>query len=467
MNRLRCRRIHCHLRMNPWQGKRTVTATFGSNAPPHNPHRPAWQESMLRMRAQTQPLAAQRTHKESSNETSSTAASKTVAVENPAIEPTAKAASTPTADPLEITALELLLADPAIQEVIDHFGGPRELPASGNAAVADSLLERYGASLVIRLNQLQVAQKEVQRQYLEEVNAAGIHRIPGDNENGFASKEVVIQGFDLQAFTRLWAEGDSPLQKAWKTLYGSEAIRDDLLKVRLLQEPAGGKFISKFVSYSNTREYINHRMLEPQLVWFDPQRGWLTDSSNFKKKSNKLKKLLTTALTVVASYFTWGAAAGAGAFAQGAAAAAAGSAAGQLTSTGSIRFKNLFQTALAGGFSAGIMKMTGLNTSANTNSSTNTFSQRLIQHTGKATLQGAIQTALGGKFKDGVTNSLMSGVAGEVGTLLQAQINETPNLNKGQIYQYHYDNAGVVHFAGIITKAETPTAVLRYFEVHP
>jgi len=70
----------------------------------------------------------------------------------PAIAPAAT--PTATADPLEIAALELLLADPPIQEIIQHFGGPREMPADGNP-VADSLKERYGTLLVIQLNQLQ------------------------------------------------------------------------------------------------------------------------------------------------------------------------------------------------------------------------------------------------------------------------------------------------------------------------
>jgi len=332
----------------------------------------------------------------------------------------------PTADPLEIAALELLLADPAIQEIIQHFGGPRELPAGGNP-VADSLNERYGALLVIQLNQLQVAQKEVQRQYVEAANAACTHLGTGTPGSVFLPEKNNWR-FNLQDFTRSWAEGDSPAQKAWKTLYGHATVQNIQHIERshkfFNQRNPGGSVIRR-----EPREHINpahppDRMIEPQLVWFDPQHGWLTDSSNFKKKRNKLKKALTTALSVVTSYFTWGATAGAGIFVQGAATAAAGSAVGQLTSTGSIRFKNLFQSALTGGITAGLLKTTGLG------SASNSFSQRLIQHTGKATLQGAIQTALGGQFKDGVIHSLMNGVASEVGTLLHTEIAQTPNLSE-------------------------------------
>jgi|GEM_PF-3494907 len=325
---------------------------------------------------------------------------------------------TPTADPLEIAALELLLADSAIQEVIQHFGGPRELPAGGNP-VADSLNERYGALLVIQLNQLQVAQKEIQRQYLQEVRSAGITPYT----------KRLVENFDLEAFTSRWAAGERPVQRAWNTLYGHEIFRGSRHLPKLKYFRSALEFTPSFVLHGNTREHINpahppDKMIEPQLVWFDPQRGWLTDSSNFQPESNKFGKILSGIVGLAATYFTWGATAGYGAFVQGAATAAAGSAASQLTSTGSIRFKNLFQSALAGGITAGLLKTTG------PSSASNSFSQRLIQHTGKATLQGAIQTALGGQFKDGVIHSLMNGVASEVGTLLHTEIAQTPNLSE-------------------------------------
>jgi hypothetical protein len=49
---------------------------------------------------------------------------------------------------------------------------------------------------------------------------------------------------------------------------------------------------------------------------------------------------------------------------------------------------------------------------------------RTLGHLGKAGLQGLLQEATGGQFKDGLTNSLLSSVAGEVGKSLESQIAE-------------------------------------------
>ncbi|MFT4195497.1 hypothetical protein, partial [Ottowia sp.] len=61
--------------------------------------------------------------------------------------------------------------------------------------------------------------------------------------------------------------------------------------------------------------------------------------------------------------------------------------------------------------------------------------QRLMEYTGRATLQGAIQAVVGGKFKDGFVNSLMASVAGEVSGMLNAEIAEmsrSGSLNESQ-----------------------------------
>ena len=75
-------------------------------------------------------------------------------------------AATPTASPVEIAALELMLADPETQEIIKTFGGPLEPVSTGND-VEQSIVARYGPDLAARLNQYQAAQQEVQKQYFQ------------------------------------------------------------------------------------------------------------------------------------------------------------------------------------------------------------------------------------------------------------------------------------------------------------
>ena len=81
----------------------------------------------------------------------------------PAAAPTPAGTATPTASPMEIAALELMLADPEIQEIIKNFGGPLEPVSTGND-VEQSIVARYGPDLAARLNQYQAAQQEVQKQ---------------------------------------------------------------------------------------------------------------------------------------------------------------------------------------------------------------------------------------------------------------------------------------------------------------
>jgi hypothetical protein len=196
-------------------------------------------------------------------------------------------AAAPTAPPEEIAAYELMLADPDIQEVIENFGGPLE-PASTKTGVEKSIVERYGPDLAARLNQLQTAQQEVQKQYFQELTTAA--EAPGPNQpgslcfigenwveasnsynpfavcvdssgnqvsppavtmgkssgmmgvvwNGDTKEYRVMDGsdgsssrgamggtwkLDPVAFTNTWSQGDSALQKAFNTLYGDQALQ--------------------------------------------------------------------------------------------------------------------------------------------------------------------------------------------------------------------------------------------------
>lgn len=378
----------------------------------------------------------------------------------------ASAAPAPTADPLEIAALELMLADPATQQLIKDFGGPLEPPPTGNA-VADSIIARYGSDLASRLNQLQTAQGEVQRQYLLALDAALAAPGPGqpgsvftpDSETasapeglaGLPSRVGQHQGqsgswvLDPEAFTSAWAQGDSPLQKAYASVHGGAGLQRVTSapglehestqwmlagqKLQPLQQASGdsprqaGRLID---GWERIDPQEPPRLINDELVWFDPERGWVTDPKNLKGNwlDQNFPRLMGVAFAAVG-------AGGIGAMVaqatgsvvvQGAAMGAVASSLNQYVSTGHVSFKSVLTSALAGGLTAGITELTGLGQSAG--SSTASFGQRLMDYTGKATLQGAIQVAVGGKFKDGFVNSLLGSVAGEVGGLIDAQIDQ-------------------------------------------
>ena len=64
-----------------------------------------------------------------------------------------------------------------------------------------------------------------------------------------------------------------------------------------------------------------------------------------------------------------------------------------------------------------------------------TAAQRLMEYTGRASVQGALQAIMGGNFRDGMANSLLGSLAGEVGQQLNAHINQlqvTHGLNASE-----------------------------------
>ena len=92
----------------------------------------------------------------------------------------------------------------------------------------------------------------------------------------------------------------------------------------------------------------------------------------------------------------------------------------QLTTGGKIDLDDLLRSALTAGVSFGVMNATGMNELLQGGD----LATRSLGHLGKAGLQGVLQEATGGKFKDGLTNSLLASVAGEVGKSLEVQIAE-------------------------------------------
>ena len=153
----------------------------------------------------------------------------------------------PTASREEIAALELLLRSPESQAIVRDFGSASASASGvpGGNAVADSIIQRYGPDLAARLNQLHQAQNAVRQQYLDAMNAMRQVQLSGERSSQWLGmsaeqRQQTIPGwhvvwdrreegprweFDPIAFTRHWAAGDSPAQRAFASLYGPDPLK--------------------------------------------------------------------------------------------------------------------------------------------------------------------------------------------------------------------------------------------------
>ena len=365
--------------------------------------------------------------------------------------------SAPTASPIEIATMEMLLADPAAQEMAARFGGQLQ-PMRTDNDVSRSIVQRYGPDLAARLDQYARAQKEVDAQFLRAMTdqARSDALVPDPREQarlGFwrsPSGRLGDSGFEFNpvAFARFYAAGDSPERRAFAHLYGADPLRlvpgsDDgpfpqdtwMLGRRRLQtfnsdRPSTTPCVPTVFTAGREISVNPHapaRLNDSQAVWFDPMHGWTTEAGNLKGDwfDRFGAVLFSTAFTAITfgagplAAMTQAAANGSvgAAIGAGAAGAAIGNATMQLANNGRINFRQLLQSALAGGVTGGITALPGIRLPAES-----TFAQRLLSHTGRASLQGALQEVMGGRFRDGLTSGLVSGLAQEMTVYMDRHI---------------------------------------------
>ena len=428
--------------------------------------------------------------------------------------PGAVSSPAPTASREEIAALELLLRSPESQAIVRDFGSASASASGvpGGNAVADSIIQRYGPDLAARLNQLHQAQNAVRQQYLDAMNAMRQARLPTQRtpewyeaangrslpgwhfvENGvrFAGSPTDIPtGFRFGRFgdtghwefapidfTRHWAAGDSPAQRAFASLYGPDPLEFryerrnslsagmnvrqhyylgeqqlDISDVRNhgrgetfsepwrhLRDPATGhEYIVTNTRPDSRLEPLGGaidparppNLYHPEAVWFDPVHGWVTDPGNIKVKRDWFDRLVGFAAT---SFFAVVSGGVAGALTssligQAAFTAAATGLMQQGTSGDGFSFRDVLRGAVGGALTAGLTQAAGLGGAANAASA----GERLMRITGQATIQGAIQDVLGGNFRDGFVQGLLSGAAGEVRARIDASIASQLNLSASQ-----------------------------------
>ena len=405
-----------------------------------------------------------------------------------AVEGTSAAAPKgPSADRNEIAALEMTLADPANKDMVAHFGGQLE-PLPTWTTVGQGIEARYGADLGGRLYQLQKAQRAVEAEFFRAMDESrkdppkdaapslqrpdqpapttdkpGWHYNPG---GGHADAWTPPSWeYSPELFAQQYAKGESAAQKALASMYGPEplkyvpgadtevgspgGIQLDGLRLR---EPRGYGGVEEGLTPDSLHvrdgwvqsgvtppdHYLDPNRITKlnnnEFVWFDPVRGFMTDPDNLKE-SGLDKAFPYIMAAAFAAMGGWAASTAiatnvtTSAIAQGAAAGAVGSTLGQYVATGHVNFKSVLTSALAGGLTAGVMEIPGASEHL-TGASTNVG--KLLQATGRATIQGAIQEIIGGKFKDGFINSILASAAQEVGSLINAEIANTPGLTDSE-----------------------------------
>ena len=171
-------------------------------------------------------------------------------------------------------------------------------------------------------------------------------------------------------------------------------------------------------------------LYHPEAVWFDPVHGWVTDPGNIKVKRDWFDRLVGFAAT---SFFAVVSGGVAGALTssligQAAFTAAATGLMQQGTSGDGFSFRDVLRGAVGGALTAGLTQAAGLGGAASAAGA----GERLMRITGQATIQGAIQDVLGGNFRDGFVQGLLSGAAGEVRARIDASIASWLNLSSSQ-----------------------------------
>ncbi|OGA57445.1 MAG: hypothetical protein A2710_25480 [Burkholderiales bacterium RIFCSPHIGHO2_01_FULL_64_960] len=380
--------------------------------------------------------------------------------ENPATGTAGAQAAAPNASPTEIAALELLLAEPANQEMVAQFGPPLR-PLNTDTNVGQGILARFGPDLGARLTQLQEAQDGVRNQYLHALDQAtqnpgpdtpGSQWVPGTGQGETA--EPGHWTLDPTAFSRHYAQGDSLAQRVFADLHGqdplvfhegregdahSEPSYHTLGPFRLAQGQPYGSDPSLpdaclLRDYTQLSPEHSADLINKEYLWFDPVNGWSTSADNIQAPTGFLDNVLPVAFSALMCMValppvgTLLSQAGAGTFVQGAAMGAMGSAISQTVMTGGIDFGNLLRSALTGGIAGSVMQYTGLKDMLGSAD----LAKSSLAHLGKAGLTGLLQEATGGKFKDGFMNSALASIAQGVGDHLNQQIGELKDISPEQ-----------------------------------
>ncbi|NRF69417.1 hypothetical protein HLB44_20665 [Aquincola sp. S2] len=365
---------------------------------------------------------------------------------------------------LERDVIDLALSDPMNQSLIAAYGGASTPDTTGG--LNPMLAERFGADRLGRMQQLDRAVEGARSAYLRALDAAranppvvdlssattpivdgpvagsvGWSRVSSttrDEHGNVTSTEQTLK-FDEAAYTDWYAAQDGLANRAFAQWHGGVHWTDAVV--------AGGGDGGSYVEHQaqlvtndgslalDGRGFYDTSGLvqvdpanPPELhdaggVWLDPSLGFVTSVENLVPRESLIDVVAPIVFIAIATFGT-GAALGltaasasvGGAMVAGAAMGAIGSFWSGLVFDGRVDFKDMLRGAFTGAVTAGVIKGANLDTAGIDSVTGNVTSHatRALVITGQATLQGALQEIIGGKFRDGFTSGLASGLAGEV-----------------------------------------------------
>jgi len=374
----------------------------------------------------------------------------------------------PTASPQQLALVDLALADPLNQALIQAYASGTVTPSSD---IARDQVALYGAERFSKMQQLAQATASVRDRYIAALDAAQ-QNPPTDPAAACPpgwhwETDQPGRVADVDAFTGWYVQQDTLASRAFASLYGSS---------QTAAEAHGGEQVVSSTSVGNEMFHVSHGywsqtgehgeksgwvgssigyrggvtaidaqghpdLIDSKAVWFDPAMGFVTATENIKQKQNFFDKALpslaaigvTAALGGAGAFQAVGSLAGSGVGGTMLGAAAAGALTtfnSSMLATGSVHLKDILRSALTGAVTAGITNLAGLDQLGLQGNTVVSYADRAIAITGQATLQGALQQIAGGKFKDGFTAGLASGLAAEVTRGMQAGIEAKLKLNQ-------------------------------------
>jgi hypothetical protein len=390
----------------------------------------------------------------------------------------APAANTSTPEPgsndlaFEQGMADLTLGDPLNKELIARYEQDHpntNLVEHGNAT-ADHLVATYGETRLNDMAKLHQALARVRGDYLNALTAAEANcalNIDGrflkvqSGTSGDGGTEAPV--FDNEAFTRWYVQQDGLSNRAFAANYAYGGVgtvthsqgdntvplestvlsggTSVIVHERMETSSEGGTSVNVprfaapglFILGGPTCGIELH---DPKAVWFDPTLGFVTSETNVVVKDDFMDRAMPIimavgfmAVTGVPStqFVEAGVIAADSAIAAGAINGAIGSFVFTGATGGEITFKGILQGALTGGIMGGLstlpqyqtMQNLGLNTTTGTVTS---YALRAVSITGQATLQGALRELVGGRFRDGFTQGIAQGLAGEITRALNGDV---------------------------------------------
>jgi hypothetical protein len=377
---------------------------------------------------------------------------------------------------------DLTLGDPLNKELIARYEQDHpntNLVEYGNAT-ADHLVATYGEARLNDMAKLHQALAGVRDDYLNALTATEAScalNIDGrflkvqSGTSGDGGTEAPV--FDNEAFTRWYVQQDGLSNRAFAANYAYGGVGtvthsqgDNTVPLETTVLSGGTSVIvhervetsSEGGTSVNTPRFAAPGLFilggptcgielhDPKAVWFDPTLGFVTSATNVVVKDDLADRIVPVLVATAfsAGLASVGALPTAATFGGGTSGAVlAGAANGVITSVlvtgaqgGDITFKGLFQAALTGGIMGGLNSLSsyrdfsnlGLDTGTNT---VTNYALRAVSITGQATVQGALRELVGGRFRDGFTDGMVQGLAGEITRVLNGDI--AGRLGRGEI----------------------------------